>query len=64
MVYLALLAYIVIIDGPLVLFLALSPVIISAAIVAIWVLDCAVRGAEWAWRRWRPGASPVPKTDQ
>ena len=52
-IYLSVLAYIIIIDGPLVAFLGLAPVIVSGAIVALFALDLAVRGVGWAWRRWR-----------
>ena len=52
--YLSLLAYILIIDGPILTFLMLSPVIISAAIAGLLALDMSVRGVSWAWKRWRP----------
>lgn len=53
-VWLSLLAYMVIIEGPILRFLAWTPLFISGAMVAITVLDFGVRGACVAWRRWRP----------
>ncbi len=58
-VYLALLAYVVIVGAPLLKFLVWSPFIISAAIVAITALDLVVRGVQWGYRRWHPAV----KTD-
>lgn len=52
-IYLSLLAYIIIIGGPLLTFLLASPILISAAIVFIFALDYAVRGVTWALKRWR-----------
>lgn len=53
-IWLSVLAYCIILNGPVLVFLALSPVIISGAIAVIITLDFAVRGIGWTLRRWRP----------
>ena len=53
-IWLSALAYVIIVGGSLLTFLVWSPFIISGAIVALVVLDLAVRGVGWTWRRWRP----------
>lgn len=51
--YLSVLMYVIVMDGPLLAFLLLAPVLISAAILSILAIDYVVVGASWAWRRWR-----------
>ena len=46
----SLLAYLIIIDGPWLAALVLSPVIISGGIVALLLLDAALCGVRWLWR--------------
>lgn len=53
-IWLALLAYVVIVKGPMIKFLVLSPFVISGSIAAIITLDLVVRGVCWMWQRWRP----------
>lgn len=53
-IWLSALAYVLIVGAPLFTFLVWSPFVISGAIVALIVLDLAVRGVSWTWRRWRP----------
>lgn len=62
-IWLSLMAYLVIIDGPWLWALFASPFIISGVIVALLALDAAVRGAHWLWRcratwRWRRSGTP------
>lgn len=53
LLWLSLMAYLVIVDGPWVPALILSPVIISGAILALIVLEALVAGATATWRWWR-----------
>lgn len=53
-IYLSLLAYVIITGLSVVTFLAVSPLVISGAMVVIFALDYAVRGVEWCWRQVRP----------
>lgn len=52
-IYLSTLMYVIVVDGPLLTFLMMSPVLISVAIGLILALDFAVGGVTWAWRKWR-----------
>lgn len=54
--WLSLLAYLIIIDGPWNLALAFAPFIISGGVVALLLLDAALWGVRWLWRNrgsWR-----------
>lgn len=48
-VWLSLMAYLVIVDGPWLWGLFASPFVVSGVIAALLVLDAAVRGARWLW---------------
>lgn len=57
-IWLSLMAYLVIIDGPWAWALIASPFIILGVIVGLLGLDALLRGAHWLWRsratwRWR-----------
>lgn len=57
--WLSLLAYLLITDGPWLFALLAGPLIISGGVVALLVLDAALWGARWLWRsrgtwRWWP----------
>ena len=46
-VFLFVLACVVIADGPLIVFLAISPLIVSGVVIGIMAIDFAVRGLIW-----------------
>lgn len=50
LMWLSLMAYLLMTDGPWLLALVLSPLIFSGGIVALLVLDAALWGARWLWR--------------
>jgi len=63
LLWLSLMAYLVIIDGAWFPALVLSPVIISAAILALILLEALLAGALWLWRSratWRWWRSVTP----
>lgn len=48
--WLSLLAYLIIIEGPWLFALLAGPAIISGGVVALLLLDAAVWGVRWLWR--------------
>ena len=63
LLWLSLMAYLLIVDGPWVPALILSPVLISGAILVLILLEALVSGALWLWRsratwRWWRSQSP------
>jgi hypothetical protein len=48
--WLSLVAYLLIVDGPWLFALLAAPLLISGGVVALLVLDAALWGARWLWR--------------